>query len=484
MATVQPNSPFRPLTPTSPMPEQTIDLARHLRALLYEYNPVVVPNLGAFSTHHKSAQLDEEKNILYPPSKTLSFDDQNKQNDGLLISHIARSERISELYAEDLLNEVLSQLLGDLAEGKVVHLVGIGELYRDTVGIVQLMPEKKVNFSTDSFGLMPVSLSSQQGADGLDYEPLFPETPPSVSPPKTDESPLFTPEIDASAVVPPPISSTLLESLNNTQVPPVQVSTNQANKTVNEALAQTAINPSENVLRNRQRRGSSIWLWLLPLFILLFFGFMLSRLSDSGKSWYQHRPFSWFIKDTNENIAQEKTITPPPPPTPLDTSAIDHIAAGNGAANASEQANLQQNNTDAPKETYNTQETSPTSVPSTPITTTTNATDNTNTQAESDLPPGVQIIEGLRVTNSPASDYANKDLPKGYYIILGSFKTMPKANELIAQMRQSKLIPRKLETLTGNLRIGVLSASDIPSVKKQYTQLRQQYPDAWVLRYN
>jgi len=68
---------------------------KYIKNLLYRYDCVVLPNLGAFVARNVSAKIDESNNIITPPSKLISFNAKIKENDGLLANHIAIVENIS-----------------------------------------------------------------------------------------------------------------------------------------------------------------------------------------------------------------------------------------------------------------------------------------------------------------------------------------------------------------------------------------------------
>ena len=70
-------------------------IEKHISALLYRYQCVIVPGFGAFLTETKPASLDADTHTFYPPKKQISFNANLKNNDGLLANHIALQEKIS-----------------------------------------------------------------------------------------------------------------------------------------------------------------------------------------------------------------------------------------------------------------------------------------------------------------------------------------------------------------------------------------------------
>ena len=61
-----------------------MQLETYISDLLYRYECVIIPEFGAFLTQPVSAKVDISSNTFYPPKKVLSFNEQLKNNDGLL----------------------------------------------------------------------------------------------------------------------------------------------------------------------------------------------------------------------------------------------------------------------------------------------------------------------------------------------------------------------------------------------------------------
>ncbi|MEA1786666.1 SPOR domain-containing protein [Arenibacter sp. GZD96] len=130
-----------------------MDIQRSIEELLYRYNCVVVPGFGAFLAQHKSAVLHEATHTLYPPSKTLSFNEQLSSNDGLLVSYVASEE--NKPFDEVLKDVVVraKQWKQQLQDGNRLVWDNIGELWLTKEGKIQFQPSNQVNYLTSSFGL-------------------------------------------------------------------------------------------------------------------------------------------------------------------------------------------------------------------------------------------------------------------------------------------------------------------------------------------
>ena len=128
-------------------------LEHYISELLYRYNCVMVPGLGAFLTQMKSAVIHKTTNAFYPPSKIVSFNEQVVTNDGLLVSYMADVEKIS--YEEMLkkVTEVTTEWKSRLGKGEKLLLENIGELKLNAAGKIQFQPHYNINYLSSSFGL-------------------------------------------------------------------------------------------------------------------------------------------------------------------------------------------------------------------------------------------------------------------------------------------------------------------------------------------
>ncbi len=128
-------------------------LEHYISELLYRYNCVMVPELGAFLTQMKSAIIHEHTHTFYPPSKVISFNEKVLTNDGLLVSYMADAEKTSY---EEMLKQV-AEIVGHwkkrLQKGEHLILTNIGELWLSTDHKIQFQPHYQVNYLSSSFGL-------------------------------------------------------------------------------------------------------------------------------------------------------------------------------------------------------------------------------------------------------------------------------------------------------------------------------------------
>lgn len=152
----------------------TMMIEKHISALLYRYQCVMVPGFGAFITETVSARYNETSNTFAPPKKTLLFNALLQQNDGLLANHIALEENISFNEAVSKIQEQVSFWKDVLSNKEVVYLKNIGELSYNQEQKIQFEPVGSTNYLTSSFGLTAVM------AAALERETLIKEEPKVV----------------------------------------------------------------------------------------------------------------------------------------------------------------------------------------------------------------------------------------------------------------------------------------------------------------
>lgn len=128
-------------------------IEKHISALLYRYQCVIIPGFGAFLAETKSAQLNADTHTFYPPEKSISFNANLKNNDGLLANHIALQEKISY---EDALTKIkydVSHWFDELQNNKNITIKDLGHINVNTEGSLVFTPDTPVNYLTDAFGL-------------------------------------------------------------------------------------------------------------------------------------------------------------------------------------------------------------------------------------------------------------------------------------------------------------------------------------------
>ncbi|MFM1772538.1 MAG: hypothetical protein RLZZ71_1680 [Bacteroidota bacterium] len=129
-----------------------------IKDLLYSNDCVVLPGLGGFIAKYKGASLNSSLHTIYPPQKTIGFNPQIKENDGLLVSALCALNSCTYADARIELDAWVREQSNTLLRGEKISWKGIGILFQDRLGKIQFIPDSKGNFSVESFGLEKIIL--------------------------------------------------------------------------------------------------------------------------------------------------------------------------------------------------------------------------------------------------------------------------------------------------------------------------------------
>lgn len=164
----------------------------YLVELLYRYNCVIVPELGAFLTNSTSAVNDTNAKLITPPTKKIAFNEQLSKNDGLLVSYIAKVKRLPY---DDMLEQVLitsTTWKEKMQRGEKLQLEGIGQLAMNNSKKIEFIPENQYNYLLSSFGFAPVSaVPIKRELLKEEIEQLEQKTPLKVTPERRKKSALI-----------------------------------------------------------------------------------------------------------------------------------------------------------------------------------------------------------------------------------------------------------------------------------------------------
>ncbi len=139
-----------------------IDVAKHISALLYENDKVVIPELGTFLTIQKPAEINKFQQ-LSPATKEVIFDRYNSIDDRFLIESIANQFQITTKEAEGKVTIFVNEIKNNLPN-RAIALNNIGRLFLDKNKEITFAPSN-TNFSNDGFGLPKI-----------DYSPIIRQT--------------------------------------------------------------------------------------------------------------------------------------------------------------------------------------------------------------------------------------------------------------------------------------------------------------------
>jgi len=132
-------------------------LEHYISELLYIEDCIIIPDFGGFIVNDKSATINEKSGEIAPPSKTILFNSQLINNDGLLVNHIAKEENISH---KECLTNVLAiskKLKNKLFETKILRIKKVGLLTIGSENNILFTHEKGYNYNLNSFGMLSIN---------------------------------------------------------------------------------------------------------------------------------------------------------------------------------------------------------------------------------------------------------------------------------------------------------------------------------------
>ena len=128
----------------------------YISQLLYKNDCVILMNFGGFVCSSISANLNKKTGILTPPNKSILFNPQLKDNDGLLINHIAQSEGISQEDSKINLLKFVEQSLKNLNKFKSCRFEEIGLFTLNSDKNIIFTQDLKTNYNLNSFGFQDI----------------------------------------------------------------------------------------------------------------------------------------------------------------------------------------------------------------------------------------------------------------------------------------------------------------------------------------
>ncbi len=138
-----------------------MDVSKALKYLLYEHDCVIVPNLGGFVCAHKKLEFNFHAGLIHPPRKTVAFNQNLNNNDGLLANYIVNKNKVGHSQALENINAWVSNLHHQLQQGQTVNIQGLGSFSLNNDKKVVFVPFADVNFSIATYGLGSIQLGKK-----------------------------------------------------------------------------------------------------------------------------------------------------------------------------------------------------------------------------------------------------------------------------------------------------------------------------------
>ncbi len=133
-----------------------------LRVQLYRHQYIVLPDFGGFVLKHRPAHFSVSGTQLMPPSATVSFNSQLKQDDGILSAWLQKKLNCSAAEALRHVKEFSGYCKGVLTNKKRLSLPAIGFFHLDFESNICFEAEAGQNFFAGSFGLTAIQLNAAE----------------------------------------------------------------------------------------------------------------------------------------------------------------------------------------------------------------------------------------------------------------------------------------------------------------------------------
>lgn len=129
--------------------------------LLLRHNCVIIPSFGGFVAKQTSASIDYKNGVMTPPRKSLLFNRQLINNDGLLIAELAVANSIIYKQASDTVSELVTNWHEQLKNGERITIDKVGFLFFDQEKNICFEQDRFFNLLLESYGLEKVHFLSE-----------------------------------------------------------------------------------------------------------------------------------------------------------------------------------------------------------------------------------------------------------------------------------------------------------------------------------
>ncbi len=133
------------------------NVEKYISELLFEHDCVIVPAFGGFVARNSSSYFAKTGNTLFPPSKSIVFNKNLSNNDGLLAGYIMQKESATYQQANTIIENFVSSCRQLLETQKRFEINGLGVLYRNNENTILFEQDVRINYNPSAFGLPIVS---------------------------------------------------------------------------------------------------------------------------------------------------------------------------------------------------------------------------------------------------------------------------------------------------------------------------------------
>ncbi|MCK4661705.1 MAG: SPOR domain-containing protein [Bacteroidales bacterium] len=181
-------------------------LNKYVVELLKDNTRVIIPDFGAFMTKFKPGVDKDSKDLA---DRIITFNDFLKYNDGLLINHIIKTEKINKEEATKKVKEYIKTIEKEFNNEKPFTIEGLGNLFVDDKGSI------KFSIEGDTKSKEPKKPVEKETVKTKDIK----EEPKKVTVKKEDKKPIETKKEDKTQVDVSKDVSKILGTKKETPIP-------------------------------------------------------------------------------------------------------------------------------------------------------------------------------------------------------------------------------------------------------------------------
>ena len=135
-------------------------IEHYISQLLYTNDCVILIGFGGFVCSNTTSKLNRQTGLLTPPNRSILFNNQLIDNDGLLINQIAKTEEISQERAKDLVLKFVEKNTTNLKKYRSLRFKKIGLFTLKNDNTIVFTQDLANNYNLDSFGMQSAVFTS------------------------------------------------------------------------------------------------------------------------------------------------------------------------------------------------------------------------------------------------------------------------------------------------------------------------------------
>ncbi|MBN1415418.1 MAG: SPOR domain-containing protein [Bacteroidales bacterium] len=136
-----------------------MNLASSIKELILLNEGVILPGFGGFITKYHPAEIRKNTNMFEPPSVEIIFSSNMIADNGLLVSHVARKNNLTDEKAQSVVHDYIENLKRELQEKGSVLIDDLGRFTKSPEGNISFIARADKNFLIQSFGLPAVEIA-------------------------------------------------------------------------------------------------------------------------------------------------------------------------------------------------------------------------------------------------------------------------------------------------------------------------------------